>query len=115
MDSEGWLGNVGAPQGSVGMCRSGEPGEKPSEPSGVAWSWDLAGSEEEDHPKVSANEGHPKDAETGWWQSSRRIVPRVCGASPTGRDGGELRPKGPTGGQATPGRADGWEERWERR
>jgi hypothetical protein len=51
------------------MCRIGEPGEKTSEPSGVAWSWDLAGSEAEDHPKVSADEGQLKDAETGWWQS----------------------------------------------
>jgi hypothetical protein len=51
------------------MCRIGEPGEKISEPSEVVWSWDLAGSEEEDHPKVSANEGQPKDAERGWWPS----------------------------------------------
>ncbi len=69
MCSEGSLGNVGEPQGALGMCRIGEPGEKTSEPSGVAWSWNPAGSEEEDHPKVSANEGQPKDAETGWWPS----------------------------------------------
>ena len=69
MCSEGSLGNLGEPQCSLGMCRIGEPGSKTSEPSGVAWSWDPAGSAEEDHPKVSANAGQLKDAETGLWQS----------------------------------------------
>jgi hypothetical protein len=57
MCSEGSLGNLGEPQCSLGRCRIGEPGYKTFEPSGVAWSWDLAGSEEEGHTKVSANEG----------------------------------------------------------
>jgi hypothetical protein len=70
------------------MGRIGEPGEKIAEPSGVRWSWDLAGSEEEDHPRVSATEGQPKDAETGWWPSSRSIVPRVCGADLQAEKGG---------------------------
>jgi hypothetical protein len=69
MCSEGPLGHVGEPQGSWGMCRIGEPGEKTSEPSRVTWSGALAGSAEEDHPRVSAHEGPPKDAETGLWQS----------------------------------------------
>jgi len=69
MSSEGSRGNVGEPRRSLGNGRIGEPGEKTAEPSRVAWSWDLAGSEAEDHTKVSAHEGQPESADTGLWQS----------------------------------------------
>jgi hypothetical protein len=72
MRPEGALGNVGAPPRAWGMCRSGAPGEKPSEPSRVAWSWALAGSAAEDHPKGSANAGPPKDPEQGRPQGGGR-------------------------------------------
>jgi hypothetical protein len=61
----GSLGTVGERQGALGRCRIGAPGEQPSEPSGVAWSWALAGSAAEEPTQGSAHAGQPQDAERG--------------------------------------------------
>ena len=51
----------------------------------------------------SPRQRHVKRGARGGWQSSWSLVPRVCQPN-ADRDGGEPRPTGPTGGQATPGR-----------
>lgn len=99
----------------LGNGRIGEPGEHTSAPSRVAWSCDLAGSEAAEHPRGRGARGTPAGRRDG--VVAVVAAQRTAGlrASAAGREGGEPRPTGPTGGKATPGSTVCWEDRGEPR
>ena len=87
----------------LGKCRIGEPGEHISEPSRVAWAWDLAGSDAADHPRGLGARGTTEGRRDGVVAVVAEQRPEGRRASAAGRAGGAPRPTGPPAGQATPG------------
>jgi len=107
--SQGELGNVGAPSVALSPFRTGGPGaHRPWRGVGVS---PRARAREGPHERTATGKGSGRERQA---QCPARGSEAVFAAYRPGA-GGALRPPGPTGGQATPGRTLWWTERRERR
>src|SRR5918999_1803286 len=109
MQSEGSLGNVGEPPVSLSHGGHGGPGDQKP--------WRGRGAS----ALPRARQGHHEQTEAGKVAGRERPAKRpergrvaVLAAHSTG-EGGDVRPKRPPGGQATPGITRSWTARRERR
>jgi hypothetical protein len=107
MSPEGDLGNLGEPTVSLSEPPE-EQGDRLTKSPGAGWKLPL--------PNEPVR-GHKPREQTGYWEASGREATqegqRAVLAEHSTAEGGEVRPKRPTGGKARPGIPFDWEERWE--